>query len=206
MLGLDKLVRSTKWWIRHQIDARVWRKRLYDVPAPQKVKWAVLDRHTIPGATWVETGTYLGDTTDFLAARSPMVYSVEPSDALYKAGERRFRNRANVKLLHGTSEMVFPKLLKQLSGKVCFWLDGHASGGVTFQGVSATPVMNELLEIEASLPNFSSTVVLVDDMRCFDPTIPAYADYPPRAKLTEWAERNGMIWHIEHDIFVARRN
>lgn len=205
MFDLANFVRNLKWWIRHRIDARVWRKRLYDVPAPQKVKWAVLARHAIPGATWVETGTYLGDTTDFLAARSRMVYSIEPADALYEAAVRRFRNRSNVKLLHGTSETVFPGLLKQLHGAVCFWLDGHASGGITFQGVSSTPVMNELKEIEASLPKFASIVVLVDDMRCFDPTIPAYADYPSRSKLAEWAERNAMLWHIEHDIFVARR-
>ncbi len=203
---LDKLSRNLKWWIRHKIEARVWRKRLFDVPAPQKVKWAVLDRHKIPGATWVETGTYLGDTTEFLAARAAMVCSIEPADALYQAGSRRFRNQANVRLLHGTSETIFPDLLKELRGKVCFWLDGHASGGVTFRGVLSTPIMNELQDIEASLPNFSSIVVLIDDMRCFDPSIPMYADYPPRAKVVDWAERNQMTWHIEHDIFVAKRD
>jgi hypothetical protein len=107
--------------------------------------------------------------------------------------------------MHGTSETILPGLLKDLRGKVCFWLDGHASGGVTFQGVSSTPIMNELREIEASLPNFSSIVVLVDDMRCFDPSIPMYADYPPRSKLVEWAEKNELTWNIEHDVFVARR-
>jgi hypothetical protein len=187
------------------MEARVWRKRRYDVPAPQRVKWAVLDRHMTRGATWVETGTYLGDTTEFLAKRAPMVFSIEPADTLYEAGKHRFRNRANVKLIHGTSETAFPGLLKELSGNVCFWLDGHASGGITFQGASSTPVMNELQEIEASLANFSSVVVLVDDVRCFDPGNPVYADYPPRSKLVEWAERNGMNWHIEHDIFVAER-
>jgi len=205
MFAFQNLIRNTKWWLRHTIESRVWRKRLYDVPAPQKVKWAVLDRNAVPGATWVETGTYLGDTTAFLAARFPMVYSIEPAAALYEAGEKRFRNYANVKLLHGCSETVFPGLLKQLSGKVCFWLDGHASGGVTFQGASTTPVMTELLAIEAALPQFSSLVVLIDDMRCFDPSIPIYADYPTRSEIVAWADRNGLAWHIEHDIFVASR-
>jgi hypothetical protein len=205
MSTFQKLIRNTKWRLRHAIELRVWRKRLYDVPAPQKVKWAVLDRNAVPGATWIETGTYLGDTTDFLAARFPMVYSIEPATALYEAGRKRFGNRTNVKLLHGSSETVFPGLLKQLHGKVCFWLDGDASGGVTFQGASTTPVMTELLAIEAALPQFSSLVVLVDDMRCFDLTIPIYADYPTRSEIVAWADRNGLAWHIEHDIFVARR-
>jgi hypothetical protein len=205
MFGLEKLIRKVGWLFRHRMQAKQWRRRLYDVPAPQKVKWAVLERHAIPGATWVETGTYKGDTTEFLAARAPMVYSVEPADALYQAVKMRFKNCRNVKLLHGPSETIFPSLVKQLRGDVCFWLDGHASGGDTFQGVSATPVMKELQEIEASLHSFSSIIVFVDDMRCFDPAIPEYADYPSRAALVQWAERQGMKWHIEHDIFVARR-
>jgi hypothetical protein len=205
MHALGKLNRDLKWWIRHNIESRMWRKRLFDVPAPQKVKWAVLDRHKIPGATWVETGTYLGDTTEFLATRALLVYSIEPADFLYEAAARRFKNQANVRVLHGTSETIFPGLCREIRGKVCFWLDGHASGGVTFQGASSTPIMDELREIEASMKNFSSIAVLIDDMRCFEPAIPMYADYPPRSRVVDWAEKNQLTWHIEHDIFIAKR-
>ena len=48
-------------------------------------------------------------------------------------------------------------------------------------------------------------VVLVDDVRCFDPAVPEFAGYPPKAFLISWAERMGFAWHIEQDIFVARR-
>ena len=204
MHGLSDLIRKVKWWIRHPMDARVWRKRRYDVPAPQSVKWAVLDRHMTRGATWVETGTYLGDTTDFLAKRASMVFSIEPADTLYEACKHRFRNRANIKLIHGTSETAFPGLLKELSGNVCFWLDGHASGGVTFRGKLATPVLEELRAIEQMMSCYSSTVVLIDDMRCFEPQNPEFPDYPSRNELVAWAVRNSFVWNIEHDIFIAR--
>ena len=36
-------------------------------PCPAAVKWMVLERHHIPGAVWIETGTHLGGTTRFLA-------------------------------------------------------------------------------------------------------------------------------------------
>jgi len=116
----------------------------------------------------VETGTYLGETIDFLARPSAMVYSLEPSDELYAICQKRFLNRQNVRLLHGTSEVIFPDLVRQLRGDVRFWLDGHASGGVTFQGKFATPVLEELRAIEQAMSNYSSTVVLIDDMRCLN--------------------------------------
>jgi hypothetical protein len=47
--------------------------------APQFVKQNVLMKNCVPGAPWVETGTYLGTTTKFLSARSPKVHSIEPS-------------------------------------------------------------------------------------------------------------------------------
>lgn len=205
MSQAKEFLRSLKRWKHYRRELHEWRLRRFEPPAPQVVKWSVLERNAIPGATWVETGTYLGETTEFLAARCSMVYSIEPAIALHNTCKQRFHNRANVTLLNGTSETVLPDLLKAIKGKICFWLDGHASGGVTFQGVSSTPVMNELQDIELRLSNFSSIVVMIDDMRCFDPSIPAYADYPSRTRLVEWAERNGMNWHIEHDIFVARR-
>ena len=39
----------------------------------------------------------------------------------------------------------------------------------------------------------------------FDPAKPEFADYPSKAFLIAWAERLGFSWHIEQDIFVARR-
>jgi hypothetical protein len=50
-----------------------------------------------------------------------------------------------------------------------------------------------------------SAAVLVDHVQCFDSAKPEFADYPSKAFLIAWEERLGFSWHIEQDIFVARR-
>lgn len=186
------------------LDAREWRRRQYGPPSTLAAKRAVLARNSIPGGCWVETGTFLGETTRFLARRSPRVYSLEPARALYERASRRFAGQAHVEIINGPSEEVFPRLLPTLRGPVNFWLDGHYSAGVTYQGANDTPVIEELAVIRANLATLSPVCVLVDDVRCFDPSQPEYAGYPPLDVLVDWAREAGLKWHIEHDIFVAR--
>ena len=183
-----------------------WRKRKYAAPSPPPVKRQVLLRSGISNATWVETGTYCGDTTAFLARRAKHVYTIEPGPALYQKAKSRFKDSKNVSCIQGLSEKAFVDLLPKLSGNVNFWLDGHFSLGVTFKGPKDTPIVEELRLIEQNIAKYENLAVFVDDVRCFDPSIPEYREYPRVTYLLEWAERNGMIWRIEHDIFMAFSN
>src|ERR1700758_2967605 len=149
---------------------RDWKRRRYAAPSPAFVKECVLLRNGIDGATWVETGTYLGDTTALLSRHARQVYSIEPAPGLFEQAARRFRASSTVRLLPGTSEQRLPELLATLSGDINFWLDGHYSAGVTYQGPVDTPIVNELECIANHLGRFRNIVVLVDDVRCFDPS------------------------------------
>lgn len=60
------------------------------------------------------------------------------------------------------------------------------------------------MSIENNLTRYEKVAVLVDDIRCFDPAVPEYADYPDLNYLVDWARRNKLNWHIEHDIFIAK--
>lgn len=182
-----------------------WKRRRYDAPSPRRVKNEVLLRNSIPGAIWVETGTYLGETTAILAANAMQVYSLEPANKLFERASRKFSDQVNVKIINGASEDIFPSLLPTLNGAVNFWLDGHYSAGITYQGGKDTPIIEELLHIETNIAHFNGLCVLVDDIRCFKPTIPEYAGYPSIDFLVDWARRNRLNWHIEHDIFVAKK-
>jgi len=182
-----------------------WASRGFAAPSPPHVKRATLSRLGIPEATWVETGTFLGDTTALLALRARHVHSIEPEPKLCARAQARFARTPNVEIHGGLSEEILPALLSRLEGDICFWLDGHYSAGVTFKGPKDTPIAEELAAIEAVAPRLGRLVVLVDDVRCFDPTRHEFADYPPKSFLIAWAERLGLAWHIEHDIFVARR-
>ena len=183
-----------------------WAGRGYSSPSPHFVKQSVVLRNGIPGANWVETGTYLGDTTELLALHSPRVITIEPDPVLYANAAIRFTNYSNIELIQGISEEVFPKLLPGLAGKFCFWLDGHYSAGITHKGPNDTPIRYELAEIGKNLSNFKELVVMVDDIRCFDPRNQEYSTYPSKDYLVEWAAKNQLSWTIEHDIFVAKTN
>jgi hypothetical protein len=185
-------------------ECRNWRARGFSPPSPYFIKLAVLLRNAIPNAIWVETGTYLGQTTKELSIHGSLVYSIEPEPFLYARAAAYFEKFANVEIINGLSEEVFPVLLPGLSGDVNFWLDGHYSSGNTHKGPKDTPILEELSQITRSLHNFHRVCVLIDDIRCFNPQIEEYSSYPSLNKIVEWANINELEWHIEHDIFVAK--
>ena len=186
--------------VRRARDKRQWATRDYSMPAPAHVKRLVLARYD-QGGTWVETGTFLGDTTAFLARGNRQVVSIEPSADLAEQAQKRFANSPHVQIIKGTSEEVLEDLISELTGPVSFWLDGHFSQGPTFQGSLDTPIIEELDAIGRHLDHLHPISVLVDDVRCFDPLVDS--GYPHRRVLTEWAEKEQLNWCIEHDIFVA---
>lgn len=181
-----------------------WKARGYASPSPHSIKQATIMRNGFADATWVETGTYLGQTTKFLSKSAKQVFSIEPEPKLFRAAASFFKSYANVEILNGTSEEVLPTLLPRILGTVNFWLDGHYSAGVTFKGQQETPVLDELRAIDQNLGRFERVCVLIDDLRCFDPEVPAYTSYPSLDALVDWARRNNLKWHIEHDIFCAK--
>ncbi len=185
-------------WIR-------WQRRRFEAPSPEFIKRSVLLRNGLRDSTWVETGTYLGETTRHLAKWSPLVYSLEPEPSLFAHAVQRFEKTHNVRILKGTSEAVLPALLPTLSGSINFWLDGHYSAGVTFKGPQDTPVADELNCIAKNLAHFDRVCVLIDDVRLFAGAAREDTGYPPLDYLVTWANENGFRWHVEQDVFVAKR-
>ena len=181
-----------------------WSKRKFAAPSPHFIKQSCLIRNSVPQATWVETGTHLGQTTQVLARYASRVYSIEPEPTLFANAQRYFEKYEHVDIINGTSEDVFPTLLPTIKGNINFWLDGHYSAGATFQGKQDTPILDELKSIGENIGNFDKICVLVDDIRCFCSSQERYDNYPSIDKLVEWARSNSLSWHIEHDIFVAK--
>jgi len=121
---------------------------------------------------FVETGTYLGDTLDNIAALGIQCTSIELSRELHEAACARFRWRKNVRLVQGDSAQKLPELLAQINNPTLFWLDGHYSAGVTACAGAHTPVSAEL---KALLNHpIKRHVILIDDARCFEGS----NDYP----------------------------
>lgn len=206
-----KMFLRTSWLFSHAYapirDFYNWFKNGFSGNSPDWVKRRVLFRHAVHNATFVETGTFLGNTSTFLASFSANLYTIEPEGKLHKMASHRFRNVSKINTLKGTSEETFPELLPRLSGDINFWLDGHYSGGITFKGDSDCPVAAELEQIEKNLDRFDRVSVLIDDVRCFPPSQTSAldeSDYPPLDSLVDWARCNKFSWQIEHDIFIAK--
>jgi len=183
---------------------RSWKKSGYVMPAPDKVKRLVLQRHSLEDCTWIETGTFFGHTTLFLSGIAKHVWTIEPQHDLAILASKRLSSKGNVTVLEGLSEDHLDLILNKVTGNVCFWLDGHYSSGVTFKGPIDTPIREELQIIEKHIRRLGNIVILIDDMRCFEPKSIDYSQYPDRSWLVEWAIRNQLDWMIECDIFVAR--
>ena len=207
-LGKEILPEFVQSRIKRELAMRRWRKSGYAPPSPAHIKLAVLLRNGTADATWVETGTYLGDTTAFLAQHSKKVFSIEPEPTLFANATARFSKVANVEIVNDLSETVLPKLLPSLSGNICFWLDGHYSpdwsADVTHRGPLDTPIQDELNAISHNAARFGSISVMIDDIRCFNPKLGVYGQYPSVNVLIDWARKADFEWHIEHDIFIAR--
>lgn len=156
----------------------------------------------IDNGDWIETGTYLGDTSLALSRKSPTVITLEPSQELFEFSSSRLRARKNVNCLLGSSEEQFTKALELVSDKANIWLDGHYSGDVTHLGAAETPLFFELQAIAEVLPRFNSIRVFIDDIRCCPLEEHESNSYPTFEFLTNWGLKNGFTWFLGPDILV----
>ena len=173
----------------------------YAPPSPHFVKQAVLLRHGIKDCTWIETGTFLGSTTKLLAQNFKSVHTIEPSAECLAIARRNTKNDSNITFYNGTSEDYFEQACGSVNGDICFWLDGHYSAGITYQGEQDSPILHELSTIEKYLHKYHLVVVIVDDIRCSHLNS---EDYPSLNFYVEWANKNNLQWIIEHDAFIAK--
>lgn len=134
---------------------------------------------------FIETGTYLGDTLNYIARTGVQCISIELSESLYNDARRRFKAFDNVKLVQGDSGKKIPEILSDLRVPVLFWLDGHYSAGITAKAETHTPVSSELRAI-LDHP-VKQHVILIDDARCFDGT----NDYPHLDELLRVIREEG---------------
>lgn len=114
--------------------------------------------------TAVETGTYMGSSTELLAQRCREVITIEGDQALAAAATRRLGRLKNVRVLQADSRAVLPEIVRGLQRPALFWLDSHYCGRGTFGATAQCPVLDELGAVVGSaLPH----VILIDDARLF---------------------------------------
>ena len=207
-MALKNKIRKIKYLVfdliplRKSIILGKWHsERQCSPPSPHFVKQGLLLRHGTKGSTWIETGTHLGKTTKLIAKNFAGIHTIEPSPHFQAIAREIIGSLSNVTFYNGTSEECLESACTAVNGDVCFWLDGHHSGGLTFKGNSATPIIYELTTIEKFLSNYKTAAVFVDDVRHSHQNP---LDYPCLNYYVEWANRNNLNWTIEHDVFIAK--
>lgn len=124
----------------------------------------------------VETGSYRGTTTQWLAELGPRVVSVEIKRRYYEFTKRRLKSRTNVTLNLGNSVGFLKQMVadpKSRSSVVVFYLDSHWEDYLPLRE-----------EMELIVHNFKDFVVIIDDFRVEDDDGYTYDDYGPGKALT----------------------
>jgi hypothetical protein len=140
---------------------------------------------------FIETGTYMGDTVEFLKNDFKQLFSIELNEDLAAKATKRFSSDPKIRIVQGDSATQLAAILSEIDRPVAFWLDGHYSSEfqsgdeyiVTGKGEKDTPVMEELIQI--SRHPVKNHVILIDDARLFN----GNDDYPTKQQVGEFVRQ-----------------
>jgi hypothetical protein len=119
------------------------------------------------GDTFIETGTYKGDTVKLALSRGyKLIHTIELDEELYKNAVEMFKDEPRVKVWQGDSIDRLKEIVPTIEGPATFWLDAHASGTLVGGKSGPAPVLDEL-DIIAEHPCKEHTI-FIDDCRLFD--------------------------------------
>lgn len=139
--------------------------RLLSAPHGIKIREILKLKDRYQLKTFVETGTYLGDTIDSVVNQFDKVYSVELDKKLYQRAKKLFKNDISVHLVFGDSGTKIKEILREIKEPALFWLDAHYSGAGTARGKKDSPVSQELRAILNH--KIKKHIILIDDARLF---------------------------------------
>jgi hypothetical protein len=148
-------------------DVKRWEKEGKPVPPPGIIKRDIIKqfRDTFGYGIFIETGTYLGDTTSALKYLFDRIYTIELSHELYNRARAMFEKYGHISVIEGSSSEQLPLIMEKIDAPCIFWLDGHYSGEGTARGCEDTPILAELECICAH--RIKDHVILIDDARLF---------------------------------------
>jgi hypothetical protein len=179
-----------------------WKEREFKNPTPQFIKNSIFLEHSDKESVWIETGTYRGTSTKFLAQNNKFIHTIEAEKGFYSQTKIKLLNEGiqNISFNLGTSENLLEEIIQTINNEIlCIWLDAHFSGAGTYKGEQDTPIINELEVIEKYISKFKRISILIDDIREFDNS---NSEYPNKEYLIEWSNKNSFMWEIKFDMMI----
>jgi len=199
--GLHRFASRLEFSIRHlpRLASVGW-----SAPLPPLLKRSFLKgiARDEKARVFVETGTYLGDTTWWFRNDFERLYTIEVDPFLHDQAKSRFARMHHIDALLGDSSSVLVGVVPSIESKALYWLDGHYSAGITGSGESHCPVMAELAAIYGC--GRAPFVIVIDDARCFG-NDPAYPTVPAvRERIAVLSEGRGTVT-VENDMIIVRQ-
>ena len=115
---------------------------LYRVGPPVELLHILQENYAI--STFIETGTFQGDTALWASDHFDDVYTIEFSKKIYKDTIAKFQNRSNINFLFGDSRSRISEIIPNLHKPALFWLDSHWCGGSTYGEEDQCPLLAEI--------------------------------------------------------------
>ncbi len=149
--------------------------------------------------SFVETGTYLGDTPWRLLDLFAELHTIELSPILASLARERFKRFPKVHVYEGDAGELIFDVVQRLRTPTLFWLDSHWCAGFTARAKVNCPIFRELEAI--FLHSVSPYAILIDDAADFG----GANDYPMLQKLLEFiAQHNSSLRvFVENNIVFA---
>ena len=137
--------------------------------------------------TFIETGTFGGETLANAVSIFDTIHSVELSHEFYDRACNRYAHNKNIRLHYGNSPSVLTFVLPCVSKNPIIWLDAHYCGIGTARGSSDSPILQEL-EVLKSKPE---SIILIDDLRGF-----YHENWPSLKTVTQALKAINSTYHI----------
>ncbi len=140
----------------------------------------------LPLSTFVETGTFKGDTIDIVKSYFKYIYSIELSPEYYEQAKEKFEEDIAVTILQGDSAEVIKNIMPKVQEQATlYWLDAHWCVATNTAGEQSQCPL--LAEIQAIKQLNANSIIVIDDARLFLTT-------PPKPhEITHWPSFDAVI-------------
>jgi hypothetical protein len=163
---------------------------------PQKL--ALWLRDKTAAKDFIETGTYLANTTLWAAQHFDRVISIEADPKLYDRARKGLALCTNVDVRLGRSQGMLAVLVRKLSHPALIWLDAHwCDGDIAVAGEDEEcPLLEEIAAIDTGI---TQHLILIDDARYFLNRL------PPPHKHEHWPSAGAMIEQLraKYDSYIC---
>lgn len=129
---------------------------------------------------FVETGTYLGQTTELINNECPdmSIISIDLSEVFFQDACEKFKDISNVKLYNSNSATELFSIIEPINEKITFWLDSHWSytPNCVIDDENPCPILKELDQIK--MHNLKNHTIIVDDIRLMNNSSNLFEGFP----------------------------